>query len=172
MTSTTFPIQERISPIQMLLLIQLKHGSKYGYEMLKNIRDGFEGVWEPKTGTIYPALRSLESKGLVKTEKRDETDYYFLTDLGEEHLLELNATSLRRIEFTFRFMSFLSNWVHEDMLPTIVEIIESIAREDQIVFPHLLDKLDDETKRKVYNNLVKISNRRKKAFEEIFGVES
>lgn len=156
----------------MLLLIQLKHGSKYGYEMLKNIRDGFEGVWEPKTGTIYPALRSLESKGLVKTEKRDETDYYFLTDLGEEHLLELNATSLRRIEFTFRFMSFLSKWVHEDMLPTIVEIIESIAREDQIVFPHLLDKLDDETKRKVYNNLVKISNRRKKAFEEIFGVES
>ena len=65
MSSHAFPLRKGISPIQLLLLVQMKHGPKYGYEMLTNIREEFNGVWEPQTGTIYPALKNLESKGLM-----------------------------------------------------------------------------------------------------------
>ena len=57
----------RMSPLQIMLLIQLEASPKYGYEMLKSIKQAFEGIWEPRTGTIYPALKSLERRALVET---------------------------------------------------------------------------------------------------------
>ena len=164
MSSHAFPLRKGISPIQLLLLVQMKHGPKYGYEMLTNIREEFDGVWEPQTGTIYPALKNLESKGLIKTEKREETEYYSLTEEGEESLLELGSHVSERVKFTFRYMRFLTKWIHPDMLPTIVRILETVVNEDQLVFPHLIKKLDSETKNKVYRDFQEVSKRREKAF--------
>ena len=75
--------------MQLLILVQLLDGPKYGYEILSNLRKDFEGVWDPQTGTIYPALKSMNHKGLVsKHEKQDHT-YYTLSDEGQELLLEI-----------------------------------------------------------------------------------
>ena len=71
-----------VSPLQALLLVQLEEGPKYGYEMFKVIKDEFEGIWEPKTGSIYPVLKSLERRGFVATEIREETEFYNITDKG------------------------------------------------------------------------------------------
>jgi DNA-binding PadR family transcriptional regulator len=166
MSSHAFPLRKGISPIQLLLLVQMKHGPKYGYEMLTNIREEFEGVWEPQTGTIYPALKNLEGKGLIQTEKREETEYYSLTEEGEDSLLELGARVSERVKFTFRYMRFLTKWIHPDMLPTIIGILETVVKEDQLVFPHLIKKLDSETKNKVYRDFQEVSKRREEAFEE------
>ena len=62
------PFMRPVSPLQALLLVQLEEGPKYGYEMFKAIKDEFEGIWEPKTGSIYPVLKSLERRGFVATE--------------------------------------------------------------------------------------------------------
>ena len=64
-----------VSPLQFLLLLQLNKGPKYGYEMLKFLRDEFQGVWDVKTGSVYPALRSLESRGFVETTMKEETEF-------------------------------------------------------------------------------------------------
>ncbi len=56
----------------------------YGYEILKRLRELFEGVWNPRTGSLYPSLRRLEEHGLIKSEERKGTSYYSLTEEGEE----------------------------------------------------------------------------------------
>jgi DNA-binding PadR family transcriptional regulator len=155
----------------MLLLLQLKHGSKYGYEMLKNIREEFEGVWEPQTGTIYPSLKSLVSRDLVRTEDRDETEFYLLTEKGEELLSQIGKRIQKNIRFTFRYIAFLNKWMPQEMLPTVVGIIETLAKEDQVIFPNILEKLDSEDRREVYENLIRISERRIHAIQKSRGEE-
>ena len=59
------PTPGKVSPIQIMIMVQLLETPKYGYDILTNLRDDFEGVWEPKTGTVYPALKTLEKKGLI-----------------------------------------------------------------------------------------------------------
>ena len=59
------PTPAKLTPIQLLIMIQLLGFPKYGYEILTDLRSGFKGSWEPKTGTIYPALQSLEKRKLI-----------------------------------------------------------------------------------------------------------
>lgn len=78
----------RISPPQMLILISVRNEKKYGYEILKDIRDTFEGVWEPKTGAIYPAIKKLQENGLLESEMVDGKEHYSLTAEGLRFLTE------------------------------------------------------------------------------------
>ena len=95
----------RVGPIQFMILLQLKRGPMYGYEIVKTLRNQFEGVWEPKTGTVYPALRTLEHRRLVKTELRDDREYYSLTEEGEEILKNLDEILGVGVEITGRYYS-------------------------------------------------------------------
>ncbi|MCZ6647650.1 MAG: PadR family transcriptional regulator [Thaumarchaeota archaeon] len=95
----------RVGPIQFMILLQLKREPMYGYEIVKTLRNQFDGVWEPKTGTVYPALRTLEHRGLVKTELRDDREYYSLTEEGEEILKNLDEILGAGIERTGRYYS-------------------------------------------------------------------
>jgi len=90
-----------VSPLQFLLLLQLNQGPKYGYEMLKFLRDAFEGVWDIRTGSFYPALKSLESKEFVETTMKEETEFYSLTSSGEALLNSFGD----RIEIRSKFMN-------------------------------------------------------------------
>lgn len=76
------PLSGRISQIQVMILVQLLERPKYGYEILRGLRDDFTGVWTPKTGTVYPALRSLKQRGLVKRTGSTERAYYDITRQG------------------------------------------------------------------------------------------
>lgn len=88
-----------LSPVQFLILLTLKKKPMYGYEIIKDLKEKFGDIWEPKTGTIYPALRRLETKGLVKTELRDDKEFYILTEKGEGVLKY--ATDLLEVELDF-----------------------------------------------------------------------
>jgi DNA-binding PadR family transcriptional regulator len=52
-----------------LILLQLKKGPAHGYDVLQELCKQFGEVWQAKSGTVYPALRRLEEKGLVEGEK-------------------------------------------------------------------------------------------------------
>ena len=95
----------RVGPIQFIILLQLKRGPMYGYEIVKTLRNQFDGVWEPKTGTVYPALRALESRKLVKTELRDDREYYSLTEKGEDMLKDVDEILGAGVERTDRYYS-------------------------------------------------------------------
>ena len=71
----------------------------YGYEILKALREQFGDVWEPKTGTIYPALRRLETRGFVQTELKEEKEFYSLTEKGKEILKDAGGLLEGDLEF-------------------------------------------------------------------------
>jgi len=98
---------ERISPVQFLILLQLRKQPMYGYEILKALREQFGDIWEPKTGTIYPALRRLESRGFVQTELKEEKEFYSLTEKGREILKDAGGLLEGDLEFAEKYYRFL-----------------------------------------------------------------
>jgi PadR family transcriptional regulator PadR len=102
-----FAKAEGISPVQFLILLQLRKQPMYGYEILKVLREQFGDMWEPKTGTIYPALRRLETRGFAKTELKEDKDFYSLTEKGEEIVKEAGELLEEYLEFAEKYYRFL-----------------------------------------------------------------
>jgi DNA-binding PadR family transcriptional regulator len=97
----------KISPMQMVILMILTERPMYGYEVLKELRDRFEGVWIPQTGSIYPALKRLAESGLVRSEQREGTDYYALTDEGVEWVQEILRHAPRDVKLLSKYLELL-----------------------------------------------------------------
>ena len=57
-------------------------------ERIKNLKEELEGTWEPKTGTVYPALKSLAKKGYISIDV--EMVQYLGEQLGEYPLVAAN----------------------------------------------------------------------------------
>lgn len=98
---------KRISPLQFVMLATLKEKPMYGYELLKSLREQFEGVWSPQTGTVYPALKRLEDHGLVNSEKKQGTEYYILTEEGKTFLSDYIKQVPGDIQFVTRYFEIL-----------------------------------------------------------------
>jgi DNA-binding PadR family transcriptional regulator len=67
----------------------LEEKPRYGYEILKEIREISGGHWEPSYGSVYPILCKFEEKGWAeRIEREDEPDrkYFELTDDGRAEL--------------------------------------------------------------------------------------
>ena len=73
-----------------LLLAALEDGPLHGYAVIEALRAGSEGRFDLATGTVYPALRRLESSGLLRSGwsvvsgRRRRTSH--LTDRGRQAL--------------------------------------------------------------------------------------
>jgi len=141
------PTPEKLTPIQAIILIQLLETSKYGYEILRSLRDAFHGAWEPKTGTVYPTLQALEKKGYVSKKVKDEKTYYSLTKQGKEKLREMSDYVADYLLFNSRFIestvdnmppSFTQEVFTKIHLAGIDEILPEATILDAII--HLPDK--------------------------------
>ncbi len=143
LSSNVPPMPPRMSSLQFLLLVQLEASPKYGYEMLKSIREAFEGVWEPKTGTLYPALRSLERRGLVKTEARDGIDFYHITDEGQKFLYQLGQHQEASLRFSARLLTALMRWMSPELKKTVLMSISRITNEDMGPMGGALNMFDE-----------------------------
>ena len=97
----------RISPLQFVMLLMLRKKAMYGYELLKTLCEEFEGVWTPQTGSVYPALKKLEEHGLVRSTMKGETEYYCLSDEGENFILEGVTQLPGDIQFMVRYFQIL-----------------------------------------------------------------
>lgn len=98
------PTPSKLTPIQLLIMIQLLESSKYGYEILRDLREGFKGSWDPKTGTIYPSLKALEKKHIIRSIVTDGTTHYHLTDKGIAILDEISDYVAEYLMFNTRFI--------------------------------------------------------------------
>ena len=79
--------------LQVCLLALLSQGRKYGFQMIKELRETTNGYIDLKEGTLYPALHRLEKSGLLKSEWVTEGSgnprkYYSLTPEGMKELKE------------------------------------------------------------------------------------
>ena len=165
------PIKMPVSPLQVLMLIQLDEGPKYGYEMLKKIKDEFEGTWEPKTGTIYPALKSLEKKGYIKTETRDETDYYIITNEGKQ-LFDLMLLHLEgSIDFSIKYITVVFNWLSCDRKQSALELMDKLTQKEQFMSQELLrvfiENIDTDIRQPFLRSIKKISQHRLRILDDL-----
>lgn len=71
-----------------LILSILNRQESYGYDIIKQVKEASGGKLEFSDGTLYPILRKLETKGLIKSEWRIAENekrrrYYQITSKGE-----------------------------------------------------------------------------------------
>ncbi len=82
--------------IQLCLLALLTKEEKYGFQILRELREKSDGFFDLKEGTLYPALRRLEERGFVESRWQEPESgmprkYYRLTDRGRVALREALA---------------------------------------------------------------------------------
>lgn len=80
--------------LQLCLLALLKKEKKYGFQIIKELRELSNGYFDLKEGTLYPALHRLEQKGYLKSEWVMEEGnvprkYYKLTKDGTDALRKI-----------------------------------------------------------------------------------
>ncbi len=146
-----------VSPLQFLVLIQLSKEPKYGYEILKSLREEFDGIWNIKTGTFYPALRSLESRGFVKTEFRDETEYYNLTKKGSTLLDSVGGRIASEHKVTDKYFQTLIKWMPLRLKRRVIDRIGFMASLPINIYedlPKLLNGISYEEKKDFLENLL------------------
>ena len=77
----------------MLVLKLIEEKDMYGYEMIEKLAQKSNNVFSLKAGTLYPLLKSLEDKGLVKSYEKNADSlrvrkYYSITPKGKKYLKE------------------------------------------------------------------------------------
>jgi len=162
--SSKTPVRMPVSPLQVLLMIQLDGSPKYGYEMLKTLKDEFDGVWEPKTGTVYPALKSLAKKGFVETEERDGTEYYYITEKGRKLFPELEKHFADSLGFTVNYLAVLFKWMSKEMKQGALRIMSIIVDKDEDMTHKMLylfhSNLDADVKKSFLNKVREMTEHR------------
>ncbi len=145
------PMHPRMSPLQIMLLIQLEASPKYGYEMLKSIKEAFEGIWEPRTGTLYPALKSLERRALVETKPRDGVDFYYITPEGRELLMDIGSQQALNMKFSNKFIEILIKWMSPELKSGILSNLSAATGDEVNVGGGLIHFFDEgiESKQKL-----------------------
>lgn len=160
-----------VSPLQFLVIMQLSEEPKYGYEMLKVLRDEFEGLWDLKTGTFYPALKSLESRGFVETELRDQTEFYSLTEKGTTLLGSLGGRMETEYKVTDKYFKTVMKWMPLSVKRRLIEMIGFMASNPIDIYgdlPRLLKGVPTEKKKEVLDNLLVLIRRNLSQVEKVY----
>jgi DNA-binding PadR family transcriptional regulator len=83
-----------------VVLALLRHGPRYGYDMVRVVNARTNGALEWTEGALYPVLHKLEADGLIAAEWRDASRgqqggrrrrYYALTAAGRRELARRTA---------------------------------------------------------------------------------
>jgi PadR family transcriptional regulator len=79
--------------LPLLVLHYINQGPCYGNQLMERIAGLTEGVLQVNPNTMYPLLRTLESRGLIKGSwehpDRRSRRYYAITEQGEAEYAEL-----------------------------------------------------------------------------------
>ncbi len=68
--------------LSFLILWLLSKKAMYGQELAKEI--GKRRGTTPNPGTIYPALKELQKRGLIKSKKEGRVTNYYITEKGNK----------------------------------------------------------------------------------------
>jgi DNA-binding PadR family transcriptional regulator len=85
----------RRGDVRAAILLLIEEQPRNGYQVMQEIEERSEGAWRPSPGSVYPAFQLLADEGLVRSETRDGSNIFELTDAGrsyvEEHRAELGS---------------------------------------------------------------------------------
>lgn len=79
-----FPGRPRVGrgDVRAAILHLLSEEPMHGYQIMSELSERTDGVWQPSPGSVYPTLNQLEDEGLVVAEESDGKKVYTLTDQG------------------------------------------------------------------------------------------
>lgn len=71
-------------PYEVMFFLALKDGPAYGYELATRFKNMTRGHVKVSFGTIYPFLRRMEQRGIIKSTRKERSGrvYYALTSKG------------------------------------------------------------------------------------------
>lgn len=77
---------------QLIFLWLMKDDNIYGYKLAKRFERMTRGHIKVSFGTVYPILRQMENKGLIKSTKHKNSErvYYNFTEEGKHQLNQLS----------------------------------------------------------------------------------
>lgn len=99
-----------ISSLEEIVLIAVRQRECYGLEMIEIINKASLGKRLIGYGSLYPTLKKLEKRGLLRSRWGDDRPeerggarrrYYAITELGIDALREVEAFRLRLLQFEF-----------------------------------------------------------------------
>lgn len=69
-----------------LVLDLLKDKPRYGYEVIRELEEQFQGFYSPSPGAVYPTLQYLDDMGYVTSREQDGKKVYTITNEGLKFL--------------------------------------------------------------------------------------
>jgi len=173
--------QMRKGYLKLLTLFTLTKEPLHGYQIIKRIKEYTLGVIAPTAGALYPTLKELEGKGLVRGEWKPEErkKIYYITEEGKEAFKE---AAERHFELTHSIRSWLVKTLVDLKIldevkaspPAFVPIVkllllkENASTKEKI---RALEMLRSQLKRTA-NTLNKIADRVENRIEELRSSES
>jgi DNA-binding PadR family transcriptional regulator len=114
----------RILILKVLEYEFFEKNSLTAYEIQSKIYKMTFSFWKPSPGSIYPVLEELSEKGFTKIEKRENKDYYTLTQKGVDTFHQILSYKL----FTDLCMNTL---LYDKIDPSKVNILTEIPQLNQ-----------------------------------------
>jgi DNA-binding PadR family transcriptional regulator len=74
--------------VRAAILLLLAEQPRNGYQLMQELESRSGGDWRPSPGSVYPALQLLADEGLIRSEARDGSNVYELTDAGRTYVDE------------------------------------------------------------------------------------
>ena len=107
--------------LKLAVLFALTRGPLHGYKMMKCIKELTLGAITPTAGGLYPTLKELEERGLIKGEWRTEErkKVYQITEKGKD-------VFKKAVEKHFELASFTRNWILKELGE--LKIIEEVEQ--------------------------------------------
>ncbi len=78
----------RKGDFKYVILDLIKDKPRYGYEIIRELEEKFQGFYAPSPGIVYPTLQYLEELGYVTSESREGKKIYTITEEGRKFLEE------------------------------------------------------------------------------------
>jgi DNA-binding PadR family transcriptional regulator len=111
----------RKGDFKFVILELLKDKPHYGYEIIRELEERFQGMYTPSPGIVYPTLQYLEELGYVTSELQEGKKVYTITEAGRKFLEEKGAG---REEFKDR----MKDWFEGGMRHELRDLIHEMRR--------------------------------------------
>jgi DNA-binding PadR family transcriptional regulator len=76
----------RRGDIRAAILALLREEPRNGYQIMQEIKQRSQGMWNPSPGSVYPALQQLEDERLIANEEKPAGRVYALTSQGKVYV--------------------------------------------------------------------------------------
>ena len=123
-----------VSTLEFALIGLLRHQAQSGYDLRKTFTETAMRHYSDSPGSIYPALRRLQARGLIEADPKDRRgrEVFHLTPAGVTSLLEWLAQDVSRRDVVWRLKELMLRFTFMDgNVPraTAIRFLEQFERE-------------------------------------------